>query len=75
MNQIIAFAGSFIIGIGVVWQIFSKFSPKIRKALKVTKELTEALDTILDAFEDKKLTKQEVEKIRNEIQDIIDLLS
>ena len=70
MEHIIAWISSFVLGIGVVWKIIEKYSPKVRKALKISAETLELLNHILEATDDKKITKEEVEKIMLAVEDL-----
>lgn len=73
-NQMIAWIGSLIIGIPAVWSIAVKFSPKIKKALKITEKLTALINGFLRITEDKKITKEEVEEMAlliNELQAVL----
>jgi hypothetical protein len=70
LEQIVAWISSIVLGIGVVWKLVERYSPKVRKALKITTETLELLDTLLDAIEDKQVTKEEVEGIIQKVQDL-----
>lgn len=52
-----------VIGIGVVWKYVSKI-------LVILKETQELLNAVIVALSDKKLTKEEIEKIKKEAKDI-----
>ena len=51
-----------------------KFSPKIRRGLKITDETLDILNAILDAVEDKKITKEEIEHIIKQIEELQEVL-
>jgi len=70
MNQIYAWLGTIVLSMSVTWKIVSKWHPKIRRSLKITNEALEVINAILDAMEDRKITKQEIEQIFNEVQDL-----
>ena len=74
VTQIVAWISSFVLGIGVVWQIFSKWSPKIRHSIEITDEVLDILRAVMTALDDRKITKRELELIMNEIEDLQELL-
>lgn len=74
LMQIGAWIGSLIIGIGVVSKLISKWSPKVRRGVKIASEGIELVDTLLDALEDGKLTKVELELLKNRFEDLRDVL-
>lgn len=51
------------IGIGVVWSVLSKI-------LKILKEISELFKAVIVAFSDKKLTKDEIQTIIKEANDV-----
>ena len=69
-TQIGAWIGSIILMIGVVWKFVEKFSPKIRKGLKITDETLDILNAVLESVEDKKITKEEIENIIKQIEEL-----
>lgn len=74
LHQIVAWVSSIILTIGVVWKAVEKFSPKIRRGLKITDETLDILNAILDAVEDKKITKEEIEHIIKQIEELQEVL-
>ena len=74
MNQMIAWGASAILAIGSIWAIVGKYLPKIRKAMRLTEEALDLLNTLLDSLEDRKITKQEVELIANKLNDLQEVL-
>ena len=73
-NQIAASIGTFILGIGVVWTVLAKFTPKARKYFKIAKEALDIVDSVLTVVEDKTLTTQEIENIAKEAKELKDAL-
>jgi len=71
LNQIIAWAGSLIVGIGVVWKVISKFSGKARRYFSIAKNSLDLLTAVLDAVEDQKIDEVEVATIRKEANELI----
>lgn len=69
-NQVVAWIGSLVIAIPAVWKLIEKFSPKIRRALKISKEVMDLLNELLDALEDHKITKEEIESIMAEVAEL-----
>jgi len=65
-----AWIGSFVLGIGVVWKFLNKWSPKMKNALAITDETLDIARSILDAWEDRKITKEEIEGIVREIEEL-----
>jgi len=74
LNQVIAWGASFIIGIGVVWRVVSKYGIKVRRAIEITDEVLDIVTSILNAADDKKFTKEEIELILKEVQDLQEVL-
>lgn len=70
MEQIIAWVSSLILTAGVVWKVVERFGPKVRQGLKITNETLDILNSILDAVEDRKITKEEIETIVREIEEL-----
>lgn len=62
-NQVVAWVSSLILSMSAVGVLINKYGPKIRKASKVTAHLLDLVNGILDAAEDKTITKEEVELI------------
>ena len=62
-NQVVAWIGSLVLSMSAVGVLINKYGPKIRKASKVTAHILELVNGILDAAEDKQITKEEVELI------------
>jgi len=73
-TQILAWLSSLIIGSGVVWGFISRYKGKIGRALRITKETLDVLDGIMIAVEDKKITKQELEQIMAQVEELQDAL-
>ena len=70
----IAMVATWVISLGVVWKIVEKYSPKIKKYIKVSSEALSLLDTVITAIEDKKIDDIEVDKIREEVNDLMEAL-
>ena len=68
------FVATFLLSLGVVWIAFEKWSPKIKKALKVADEIEDIVRTLLEICEDRKITRQEIEKLRGEFEDLQEIL-
>lgn len=58
LNNLPAISG-MILGVGLIWNRFSK-------VLVALKEVTEFLTSIVVSFEDKELTKEEIQTIKKE---------
>lgn len=69
-NQIIAWFGTAIVSIAAVSTLINKYSPKIRRALRIADELLDVANAILDAAEDKKITKEEIELIAQQVEEL-----
>jgi energy-converting hydrogenase Eha subunit E len=65
MEDIIVYAGGFILSIGAIATFIAS------KKYKVAKEVIEALNTIFVALGDGKLTKEESLRINKEVKDVI----
>ena len=72
--QITAWIASAVLGITAIGKIWEKFSPKIRKGLKITDEVLDVLVTMSDVMEDKKITKEEVEAVIKEVMELKEAL-
>lgn len=73
-HQNIAWTASLIISSGAVWGFMTKYSPKIRKASKVAAKTLELINDVLDASDDKVVTKEEVEKILAHVSELREVL-
>jgi len=73
-TQVMAWIASFILGTATVWRLVEKYSPKIRRSIKITGEILELINNVLDALDDKKITKQELQKIANDLEELKILL-
>ncbi len=71
INQIVAWAVSFVIGIGAVSAFIAKYAGKAKKAISIAKEAIDTLDTVLKAVEDSKVDALEVEAIRKEANELM----
>ncbi len=65
MDNIIAYAGTFILSISFVATFIAS------KKYKVAKEIIEAVNTIVESAADGKITKAESEKIIKEVKEVI----
>ena len=74
MNTILAWIASLILGMSVVWKWVTKWSPKIKRALAITDETLDVLRTVLDAVEDGKVTRQEIEEIMIQVEQLQEVL-
>lgn len=70
IHQLLAWGASIIVTIGAVWKIVEKYSPKLRRALRISAEVFDLLNVLLDAVDDRKVTKQEIQHIMAEIEDL-----
>ena len=70
-GQIAAVIGTFVLGIGAVWKIVEKFSPKIKKYISIASEALSLVDAVLQAVEDKKIDDTEIARIRKEAEELI----
>ena len=66
MEDIIAYAGTLILSIGVISTFIAG------KKFRIIKDIIEALNVCLEAVKDGKLTKEEAKQIQKEIKDITD---
>jgi hypothetical protein len=67
MDEVIAYIVTAVLSLGVVGVWLAK-----QKWIAVVKEGADALSMILESIKDGKLTKEEVVKIKKEIQDVVD---
>ena len=72
--QIIAWVSGVVLGIGAIYRAVDKWSPKIKRAIDITDETLDVVRTVLNAIEDKKVTKQEVEWIVKELEELQEIL-
>jgi hypothetical protein len=70
-GQIAGVIGSFVLGIGAVWKIVEKFSPKVKKYISVASEALALVDEVLKAVEDKKIDDAEIARIKKEAEDLM----
>lgn len=70
----ISMIATWVISLGVVWKLVEKYSPKIKKYIRVSSEALSLLDTVITAIEDKKIDDIEVDKIRKEANDLMEAL-
>lgn len=70
-GQIAAVIGTFVLGIGAVWKIVEKFSPKIKKGISIASEALSLVDEVLRAVEDKKIDDAEILRIRKEAEELM----
>ena len=68
-NQGLAWLGSLFLGIAAVGAALHKYSPIMRKYVKITREGMDLIDTLLDAVQDDKITEDEIKAIAKEVQD------
>ena len=73
-HQMIAWVASLVLAMGVTWKIVEKWSPVIRRGIKVTNETLDVLEAILDAVGDKKITKEETEVILEQVTELQEAL-
>ena len=69
-NQNIAWIASLIIGSGVVAGFIAKYSAKLRKISKIVAHVLELVNDVLDACEDKQITKEEIELIMSVVKNL-----
>ena len=69
-NQNIAWIASLIIGSGVVAGFIAKYSAKLRKISKIVAHVLDLINGILDAADDKVITKEEVELILSLVKNL-----
>ena len=73
-NQTIAWVSSLILSMSAVGVVINKYGPKIRKASKVAEKALSIVNSLLDAVEDKKVTKEEVEALLLEVTELQEIL-
>lgn len=69
-KDIIAWGGSLIIGIGSVAIFLGKFLPHATKYLNIAKEALDIADTAVKALKDGNISKEEVDGIAKEIEEL-----
>lgn len=74
MNIILAWGGSLVLGVTTAGVFIHKYSPVIRKYLKITKEGVCLLDELLDAVQDDKITTDEIELLAKRVNSFKDSL-
>ena len=74
MTSILAWVGSLLLSMGIIYKFFSKWSPKIRWSLKLINEVHDVVETMLRVVEDRKITKQEVRELLEEIDEVREIL-
>jgi hypothetical protein len=74
IKEIAVFAGSFVLGIGVVGAFVAKQLPKVTKYVRIAKEALDIADTATQALKDNVITKEEVEALMVEVQALKDAL-
>jgi hypothetical protein len=62
-NQVAAWISSLVLSMSAVGVLVNKYGPKIRKISKITAHVLDLVNGILDAADDKVITKEEVELI------------
>lgn len=62
---------SFILGIGVIAVVITKFKAILKGLIGILKEAVELLSSVLEALNDGKLTKAEIDNIVKEFNDLI----
>ncbi len=70
-GQIVGTIVSFVLGIGVVWKVVEKFSPKVKKYISVATEALSLVDEVLKAVEDKKIDQGEIDRIKKEAEELM----
>ena len=73
-NQIVAWVSSLILSMSAVGILINKYGPKIRKASKVAEKALSIVNSLLDAVEDRKVTKEEVEALLLEVTELQEIL-
>lgn len=73
-NAIFAWGASIFLGISAVSVVVAKISGKAKKYLSVAREALDLLDETLKAVEDGKVETLEVERIREEGQQLADAI-
>ena len=69
-NQVVAWISSLVLSMSAVGVLINKYGPKIRKASKVTAHILELVNGILDAAEDKQISKEEVELVLSLVKNL-----
>jgi len=75
LHNIWAWVFTWALSIATLWKIFTKYSPRIKKSIEITDEVLDILRAIMNAMEDRKITKQEIELIAKEIEDLQEILT
>ncbi len=69
-GTIAASAATAILGIGAVSAFFSKNIPKIIKYVVLAKDAITILDEVLEVLQDGKLTPEEIEQLKKDIEQL-----
>ena len=69
-KDIIAWVGTVILGIGAVSVFLGKFLPHASKYLGIAKEALDIADTAVKALKDGNLSKEEIEAIVAEVEQL-----
>ena len=67
-NSGLAWIGSLVLGISAVGAAIHKWSPVVRRYIKISREGLDLIDTLLDAVQDDKITPEEIQAIVTEVQ-------
>ena len=63
-----AWIATLVIGIGVVWKFLEKYTPKVKKALRLVEDISKMVNDFIDASADKTITKEELEMLLKDLQ-------
>lgn len=74
MEQLIAYAGTALLGVAVVAAFVAKYAAKIGKYINIAKEALDIADTVVKAVEDGKVDELEVKELVKEISDLREVL-
>ena len=74
-NQILAWLGSLIAGIGIISVIVKKYSGKVKRFIRIAREALDLVDELIKSAEDQKITTEEIERIKKETQELTDALN
>lgn len=68
-TEIVAYLGTLVMSVGVIATFL-----KTGKVFKIVVEVVDALNQVLTSIKDGELTKEEVQQIKKDIEDVIKLI-
>ena len=70
----IATVATWIVGIGAIGITIKKYGPKVRKWIKIIREVGDVLDSAVDALSDNPVKDEKIKIVLKEIQDFRDAI-